>query len=359
MSIRLPLVLRWLGANRAWVALAVLAAVAAIMFDHFLTPSNVFNVLRQASVMGLLAAGMTFVIITRGIDLSVGSILALAGVAYASFAQAGVVVATLVALAVGAVAGLINAVVIVRLGIDPFVATIASMFGFRGITLLITNEAPVRIDSSLEEAFLIGRSSVFGIPLPVILLIVVFAVLSWASRYTRIGRVVYAVGGNQAGSQMMGLPVARAKTLVYTLSGVLSALAGVLLASRLGSGQPTAGDMYDLTAIAAVVIGGTLLSGGVGRLSGTLAGVILVATIANVFNLQGQLSTWWQNAMTGAILLGLIVAQAAITQARSESRTSGRAMRLAATRGATRTGGEGEYSVVSRPAETINKEERE
>lgn len=320
MRQRLSPVLRWLGDNRAWVALIVVVVVSAILFAHFLTANNLLNVMRQAAVMGLLAAGMTFVIITRGIDLSVGSILALSGVAYAAAAPAGAAVATAVALGVGAASGLVNAVVIVRLGIDPFVATIASMFGFRGIALVVTGEEPVRIDSSLADAFFLGRSSLLGIPLPVIVLVVVFLALSWASRYTRTGRVVYAVGGNQAGSQMMGLPVARAKTLVYVLSGILAGLAGVLLASRLGSGQPTAGDMYDLTAIAAVVIGGTLLSGGVGRLGGTLAGVLLIATIANVFNLQGQLSTWWQNALTGAILLALIVAQAAITQTRAKTR---------------------------------------
>lgn len=328
MKHRIPLVLHWLGDNRAWVALFVVGALAAILFAPFLTPNNLLNVMRQASIIGLLAAGMTFVMITRGIDLSVGSILALSGVAYASFAHAGALVATLVALCVGAAAGFINAVIIVRLGLDPFVATIASMFGFRGIALLVTGETPVRIDSALTDAFFIGRSSIFGIPLPVVVLLLVFVVLSWCARYTRTGRSVYAVGGNEAGSQMMGLPIARAKTLVYVLSGTLAGLAGVLLASRLGSGQPTAGDTYDLTAIAAVVIGGTLLSGGVGRLSGTLAGVLLIAIIANAFNLQGQLNTWWQNALTGAILLALIVAQAAITQARA--RPSRRVNSLAA-----------------------------
>ncbi|MDR5699476.1 ABC transporter permease [Agromyces aerolatus] len=315
--------LRWAGTHRAWVALIALVIFASIAFEPFLTQTNLLNVVRQASIVGLLAAGMTFVIITRGIDLSVGSILALSGITFAACAPAGLAVAVLAALGVGLAAGLINAFLIVRLNIDPFVATIASMFGFRGAALLLTGEEPVRIDAGLVDAFFVGRSSVLGIPIPVLVLVLVFAGLSWASRYTRIGRVVYALGGNAAGSQMMGLPVARAKTLVYALSGVLAGMAGIILASRLGSGQPTAGDMYDLSAIAAVVIGGTLLSGGAGRLSGTLAGVLLIATIANVFNLQGQLSTWWQNALNGAILLALIVIQAAISQRRTGHRPRG------------------------------------
>lgn len=346
MNARLAHVVRWVGDNRAWVALAAVVVVAGIGYDNFLTVANIVNVLRQATVMGLLAAGMTFVIVTRGIDLSVGSTLALGGIAYAAFAPQGVIVALVAALIVGATCGLVNALMIVGLNIDPFVATIASMFGLRGVALVLTGEEPVRIDSSLPGAFVLGRETVVGVPVPVIILLIVFLALAWAARSTRTGRAVYAVGGNASGAVMMGLPVARARTSVYVVSGLLASVAGVLLASRIGSGQPTAGDTYDLTAIAAVIIGGTLLSGGVGRLSGSLAGALLIAVIANVFNLGGQLSTWWQNALNGGILLALIVTQAAITQLRGRRQMSARAQAMAT-------------SVPSNPRNTMNKESSE
>jgi hypothetical protein len=167
------------------------------------------------------------------------------------------------------------------------------MFAFRGVALLVSGETPVRIDPENGDLLQMGRAALGPVPFPVVLLVLVYLALGWAARYTRLGRVVHAVGGNSSGAEMMGLPVARAKGSVYVLSGVLASIGGILLASRLGSGQPVAGEMYDLSAIAAVVIGGTLLSGGVGRLSGTFAGVVLIAMIANVFNLQGDLSTWW------------------------------------------------------------------
>jgi ribose transport system permease protein len=305
--------LRRAGKHRAWVGLLIFMVAASTLYDTFLSTGNLFNVMRQATIIGLLAAGMTFVIVTRGIDLSVGSILGLSGVAYAMLGGQGVVVATGGAIAVGAITGLLNATIIVRLGVDPFVATIATMFAFRGVALLVSGETPVRIDPENGDLLQMGRAALGPVPFPVVLLVLVYLALGWAARYTRLGRVVHAVGGNSSGAEMMGLPVARAKGSVYVLSGVLASIGGILLASRLGSGQPVAGEMYDLSAIAAVVIGGTLLSGGVGRLSGTFAGVVLIAMIANVFNLQGDLSTWWQNALNGAILLALIVGQAALT----------------------------------------------
>ena len=296
------------------IIFVALFTFASISYEHFFTTLNIFNVLKQASILGLLAIGMTFVIITRGIDISVGSVLALSGVLAANLSKYGVLVAIVVPLAVSCLIGIVNGLVVTKVRMDPFVATLATMIGIRGIAFIATGEVAVRIEGVSESFYFLGRGDVLGIPLPIYIMIILFVVMSFVARYRPFGRHVYAVGGNEEAAKMMGLPVDRIKIKVYVLSSLLAGIAGIILASRLGAGHPVVGDDYHLQAIATVVLGGTLLTGGVGKLSGTFFGVLIMSLITNIFNMQGNISTWWQNVLMGVIVLLVIVSQAAMNR---------------------------------------------
>ena len=299
----------------ALVALVLLFVFAAFRYENFLgwPPENLINVLRQNSMVGLVALGMTFVILTGGIDLSVGSMLAAAGVIAASLAGQGILVATLAGVAAAAVLGLVNGVVISKARIQPFIVTLAMMIAARGLVLAYTKEDTVRVDRAALSFSELGRGKLelgaLDLPYPVIILFVAFA-LGWlVLRHTRFGRHVYSLGDNEEAARLMGLNVSRVTIGVYALSGALAGLAGVILASRLGAGQPVAGLGWELDAIAAVVVGGTLLTGGQGGVGSTLVGVILLGLIFNIFNLEGQISPWWQMVLRGIILLAVVVVQ--------------------------------------------------
>ena len=294
----------------ALVALLIVCGFGAARYYAFATPENLLNVLRQNSMLGLVALGMTFVILTGGIDLSVGALLAVAGVVTANLAGRGTAVAVLAGLGAAALLGLINGLVIAKARIQPFIVTLAMLIAARGAALAATGEESVRVDRLAGGLTWLGRGEIAGVPVPVVLFVLAYA-LGWlVLHYTRYGRYVYAVGDSEEASRLMGLNVDRVLIATYTLSGALAGLAGIILAARLGAGQPVAGTGWELDAIAAVVVGGTLLTGGQGGAGATLIGVLLLGVIFNLFNLEGTISPWWQWVLRGVFLLGVVLVQA-------------------------------------------------
>ncbi len=291
-------------------AFLLLSAVLAAVSPYFLTQQNIINVLRQASINGVLAIGMTFVILTRGIDLSVGSVVALSGIVAASFATtssiAGVhgspypaIVAIVAGLVVGVASGAVNGFVVSRFRVPSFVVTLGMLSTARGLTMLYTLGRPV--PSLTPEFRWMGTGQVAGVPAPILILIAVFAVSWWVLGRTRFGRHVYAVGGNPRAANTSGILVSRIRLAVFMISGATAGLAGLVLSARTGSGLTQAGIAYELDAIAAVVIGGTSLSGGVGTVTGTLFGALLIAVMNNGLDLLGVDSNYQQ------IIKGLMI----------------------------------------------------
>lgn len=274
------------------------------MSPNFLTVNNLMNVLRQVSINALIAFGMTFVILTGGIDLSVGSILALTGAVTAGLLAGGMdpILAMLIGLVLGAILGAINGIIISKGNVAPFIATLATMTIYRGLTLVYTEGRPI---SGLGDSLsfqMIGKGYFLGIPVPVVTMVVAFAVLYFILKKTTFGRRVYAVGGNEEASRLSGIKVGRIKIYVYALTGALAALASLILTSRLNSAQPTAGNMFELDAIAAVVLGGTSLTGGRGWIVGTLIGALIIGVLNNGLNLIG-VSSFFQQVVKGAVIL--------------------------------------------------------
>jgi ribose/xylose/arabinose/galactoside ABC-type transport system permease subunit len=294
----------------ALVALVVLAAIASLSFDAFATAGNVENMAISSSFLAIVALGMTFVIITGGIDLSVGSVFVLGGVLAAWGAQYGVLVALLLPLAVCGAIGLVNGLLIAKSRLAPFIVTLAAMLAARGIMLNITDEGAETYLVEKGSFFgTLGQDKLLGIAIPVWITAALFVIGAAVLRRSRFGQHVYAVGGNEDAAALMGAPVARTKILVYTFSGLLAGFAGALNASRLGSGVTILGMGMELEAIAAVVIGGTLLSGGLGFVSGSLVGVLLLQVIQNVINQIGSLDSAYQQVVSGAFLVVVVIAQ--------------------------------------------------
>jgi ribose/xylose/arabinose/galactoside ABC-type transport system permease subunit len=297
----------------ALVALVLVAAFAFARYERFLTEENLTNVLRQNSMLGLVALGMTFVILTGGIDLSVGSLVAVAGVVAASLAGRGLLVALAAGVGFAAALGLLNGLVIAKARIQPFVVTLAMMIAARGLALVYTGEKTLSVPADAVGFPELGRGridlGVFSIPYPVLILLAAYAVAWLVLNYTRFGRHTYALGDSEEAARLLGLNVGRVTVGVYALSGAMAGLAGVLLASRLGTGQPVAAVGWELDAIAAVVVGGTLLTGGQGGIGSTLVGMLLLALIFNIFNLEGWISPWWQLVLRGIILLAVVIVQ--------------------------------------------------
>jgi ribose transport system permease protein len=299
----------------ALILLVLVCIIATARYEAFLTPENLLNVLRQNSMLGLVALGMTFVILTGGIDLSVGSLLAVAGVTAAFLADRGFAVALVAAVAITTLLGLINGVIIAKARIQPFIVTLGMMIAARGLALAITNEKNVRIPPTVTDFGWLGQGELLGfLPVPIIVLIIAYIIGWLVLNYTRFGRHVFALGDNDEAARLMGLNISRVTILVYAISGLLAGLAGVILASRLNTGSPVEGVGRELDAIAAVVVGGTLLTGGKGSLVSTLYGVLLLGVIFNIFNLEGQISPWWQLVFRGAILLTVVVLQSRLTR---------------------------------------------
>ncbi|MGE4498526.1 MAG: ribose ABC transporter permease [Deferribacterales bacterium] len=291
---------------RPLLGLLILAVIVSLLSPRFFTVSNILNVLRQTSINAVMAAGMTFVILTGGIDLSVGSILAICGAVAAFMISSGfdpyITIAT--TLLLGTVLGVFAGVIITKGKVQPFIATLVAMTLLRGATLVFTDGKPIStgFDEGSDVFAWFGTGYVLGIPVPVFLMILVFAVSYYVLKYTRFGRYVYAVGGNEEASRLSGVRVSRVKTAVYAISGLLSALAGIILTARLSSAQPTAGGGYELDAIAAVVLGGTSLAGGVGTIFGTLIGALIIGILNNALNLM-NVSSYYQMIAKGAVIL--------------------------------------------------------
>jgi ribose transport system permease protein len=282
----------------------ILVAIVSILNPSFLEPLNLLNLLRQVAINALIAFGMTFVILTGGIDLSVGSILALSSALIAGMIVSGIdpILAILIGCILGAIMGAINGLLITKGKMAPFIATLATMTIFRGLTLVYTDGNPI---TGLGENYafqLFGRGYFLGIPVPSITMIIAFAVLWVILHKTSFGRKTYAIGGNEKAALISGIKVPRVKVMIYALAGLLSALAGAILTSRLNSAQPTAGTSYELDAIAAVVLGGTSLSGGRGLIVGTLIGALIIGTLNNGLNLLG-VSSFFQMVVKGVVIL--------------------------------------------------------
>ncbi|HCT79330.1 MAG TPA: ATPase [Micromonosporaceae bacterium] len=309
------------GSRREWVAglvqrhgalavLALAAVAASVAFPSFAGFDNTSGIAIQSSFLVIVAIGMTFVIITGGIDLSVGSVFALGGVLAAYAAQWGTLPALLVPLAVCGGIGLLNGVLIARLGLAPFIVTLASLLGARGLLLALTHEGADTYLVPRESSFLdIGRGTLWGLGYPVFIAIALAALAGLVLQRSRFGQAIFAIGGSEDAAALMGLPVARVKMATYALSGLLAGLAGTLNAARLGSGVTILGVGMELDAIAAVVIGGTLLIGGAGTISGTLCGVLLLGVIQNVINQIGTLDSSYQLVTSGAFLAVVVVVQ--------------------------------------------------
>lgn len=287
-----------------FIGLLLIIIVISIMSPNFLTINNIFNVLRQVSINALIAFGMTFVILTGGIDLSVGSTLALTGAVTAGMLASGMdpILAMALGLLLGAILGAINGVIIAKGKVAPFIATLATMTIYRGLTLVYTEGKPI---SGLGDSLsfqLLGKGYFFGIPVPIVTMLLTFGVLYFILKKTTFGRRVYAVGGNEEASKLSGIRVDRIKIYVYALTGFLAALASLILTSRLNSAQPTAGNMFELDAIAAVVLGGTSLTGGRGWIVGTVIGALIIGVLNNGLNLIG-VSSFFQQVVKGAVIL--------------------------------------------------------
>jgi len=288
------------------LGLALLVILLSVLTPHFLSVSNLLNVMEQTSINAVIAVGMTFVILSGGIDLSVGSVLALAGVVLASALRAGAAMPLAIAAGVGAGAGcgVVNGLLITRGRLPAFIATLGMMSIARGAALVFTEGRPV---SGFESSFrTISTGRVLGVPAPILITAVIYVTGHLLLTRTRFGRYVYAIGGNEEATRLSGVAAGFHKTMVYVLSGVTAGLAAVLLTARLNSAQPIAGINYELDAIAATVIGGTSLSGGVGTLPGTLIGALIMGVLRNGLNLLGT-SSFFQQIVIGVVIITAVL----------------------------------------------------
>lgn len=287
------------------IGLAVLFLFLSIFTDSFLTTKNMLQVLRQICINALLAFGMTFVLIIGGIDLTVGSVVAISGVSIVMLLNAGVPlpIAFLLSLLIGALVGLINGGIIALTGMPPFIVTLSLQGAIRGVAYVITDGRSVSCENEVFNA--IGNGYFLGIPLPIYIVALVMILISVILYYTRFGRRMYAVGGNVTAAQFSGIHVKNITVWVYIISGTLSALAGIILASRMYSGQPASGQSYESDAIAAAVLGGTSFNGGIGTIGGTLIGALVIGFLTNGLNLL-HISSYVQMIIKGVVIIGAV-----------------------------------------------------
>lgn len=302
----------------AFIALVLLVVVLGCISPEFRTASNFLNLLRQATFNGLIAFGMTCVILSDGIDLSVGSTFALAAIVCAELIMFGTPawVAILAALAVGVILGCISGVLVTKGRLQPFIATLITMTAYRGIAMIITDGKPIsRLAASIESesgAFLFkvlgkgnvvfGPNDMFRVPIPAIILVIALIIFWFMLTKTTFGRRIYATGSNAKCANLVGVNTTKTKITVYAISGFMSALAGLIMISRVDSAQPILGEGYELDAIAAVALGGTSMSGGRGKISGTFAGVLIIAVLNNGLNILG-VSTYYQEVIKAIVIL--------------------------------------------------------
>lgn len=284
--------------------LIAIMIIASIVSPSFLRVSNIINLVRMISINGIIAIGMTFVVLTGGVDLSVGSTVGVVAVTSAMLFQNGVpmIVTVIAALALGAILGLINGTGVTKGGLAPFIMTLGSQMALRGVSLYMANGSPQSWrDSGIDFKFL-GQGSILGIPTPVYLYFIVFIIAYYVLKYTEFGRSVYAVGDSREAARLSGIKTNKVEATTFVITGFLSALSALILISRLSVGEPTAGEGYELDALAMVYIGGTATAGGSGGVVGTLVGAILISVLSNVLNLLG-VSPFLQRVVNGLIII--------------------------------------------------------
>ncbi len=291
----------------ALAALGVACLIGVARYATFLTTENMLNVLRQNSMIGLVALGMTVVILAGGIDLSVGSLLAVAGLIAALLSPHGTTIALIAGVGTAGLLGFVNGLLITKGRMAPFVITLAMMIATRGAALAVTAEHSIPVDASAHGLMWLGQGWWGAVPFPIFVLAFMYLLGGGVLRYTAMGRYVYAVGDDTEAARLLGLTVDRVLIGTYVVSGICAGFAGVLLAARLGAGQPVAGTGWELDAIAAVVVGGTALAGGQGGVGRTFVGVLLLGVILNLLNLEGTISSWWQWVIRGAFLLAVVI----------------------------------------------------
>lgn len=290
--------------NKPLIGLILFSAIVAMINPRFLSVANILNVFRQSSINAVIAIGMTFVILTGGIDLSVGSILAFCGAVSAAMLSSGInpVLSLLVALVLGLFFGIVNGVLVSVMKLQAFIVTLVTMTFLRGATLVFTNGKPITVNDGGALFENIGGGYLFNIPIPIYITLILFVAGHYILTNTRFGRYTYAIGGNEEATKLSGIKVNNIKIWIYGISGILSALAGIITTSRLFSAQPTAGTGYELDAIAAVVLGGTSLAGGVGKITGTALGAIIIGVLGNALNLL-DVSSYYQMMIKAAVIL--------------------------------------------------------
>ena len=293
--------------TRGWQRVGVLAALlllvigASFLSPRFLTVPNLLNVLRQVSIVGILSTGMTFVILTRGIDLSVGSILGISVVLFAgSMDSRGMAFAIPLGLGAATLAGLVNGIGIAYAGLPAFIMTLGMLSFVRGLAFIDTGGTPIPILS--EDFYALGNGYLLGIPIPALIFVAGLLVSGFVLGLTPFGRSVYAIGSNEEAARLSGVPVRLYKTIVYMISGLMSGVAGLVYASQLSIGTPIAGQGYELDAIAAVVVGGTSLFGGKGSVAGSFLGTLIIGVLANILNLTG-VDPFVQQLFKGALII--------------------------------------------------------
>jgi len=287
-----------------FLVLVFVIIISTIVSPSFIRISNIINVIRQISINGILAIGMTFVLLTGGIDLCVGSTVGIVAVTVSSLFKMGLPpwMTIIIALIIGIVVGAINGLGVTKAGINPFIMTLGTMTAIRGVSLLVANGSPISWRKSGIDFKFLGQGSFLGIPIPVILFLAVFAIAYLILKYTYFGRSVYAIGDSRETSRLSGINVVSTELWVYIISGFLAALSALVLISRLSVGEPTAGEGYELDAIAMSVIGGTSTTGGVGGVVGTLVGASLLSVLSNLLNLLG-ISPFVQKIVKGVIII--------------------------------------------------------
>lgn len=310
-------------AKSHWVTIAIfvlVVAAVAVFVPTFFQPANLINVGRQASIVGVVSIGMTFVILSGGIDLSVGSILALSGVSMAMFINNGMVpgAAIVFALIIGVTSGIANGIGVAVLKIQPFIVTLATTVAIAGIALRVTSGGPQSFDNESGLFIFLGSGNVFGVPGPFIVFVIVAIIGILALRYFAFGRYLYAIGGSPEAARLSGVRTKKTLIIAYAVSGLAAGLAGVMTASQLGVGAPTAGGLVNLDAITAVVIGGTSLMGGTGGVTGTVFGALLLTVLSNLMNLVG-ISPFDQQIVKGiVIVLAVLFAMQAMKKRNSD-----------------------------------------
>lgn len=319
--------------SRGAIAMLVVVALAAgMVFPDFLRPANLADIISNGAFLGLVVVGQSLVIILGGFDLSVGSMVGLGTVLAAYAAPYGWGAALLAPVAAGFVVGLVNGLLIARARMAPFIVTLAALLGLKGLALVLASQDLLIANPGFFAH--IANGSVLGVNNLISVLIVVYALGAVLLNHTRFGAAIFAIGGNEEAARMLGVRVERVKILAYGLSGALAGLSGALLASHLDSGLSGAGTGYELQSIAAAVIGGVLLTGGVGTMAGPLAGVLLLGVIDNVINQVGTLSPYYQNLASGAFLLAAVVIQTVLTGRRhGATRAAGATRRQVASGG--------------------------